>query len=84
MSVYAREKRAAFRLWLAEQKTACVLCGESDHRCLVFHHRPGTDKRFQVMLNAWSRDRQSVLDEIAKCDCLCANCHQKLHYNRST
>lgn len=82
MRSYAKRRRGEFREWLAEQKRSCAVCGEADHRCLLFHHRDAATKRFQISLNCWSRSQDEVLSEIAKCDVLCANCHQKLHYRR--
>jgi hypothetical protein len=53
----------------------CGHCGESDPRCLDFHHRNPTEKVFNV-----SRQRtiEALKKEIAKCDILCANCHRKV------
>lgn len=57
----------------------CIRCGERDFYCLEFHHRDPKTKLFTVGQHfnhmAWGR----VLEEIAKCDVLCANCHRKLH-----
>lgn len=54
-------------------------CGETDPRCLDFHHHED-NKLFSVGETA-SRVRsiQAVKDEIAKCKILCANCHRKVH-----
>lgn len=55
------------------------MCGESDIRCLDFHHRDPATKLSGI--NKMIRDNYSmevVEAEIAKCDVICANCHRKL------
>ena len=61
----------------------CVDCGEADLRVLDFDHREGSAKSAEVMKLAkagysWAR----VMDEIAKCDVRCRNCHAKVTYER--
>lgn len=55
----------------------CVDCGERDVRVLQFDHvDPATkshDVSWMMRRTAWSR----VLDEIAKCEVRCANCHRR-------
>jgi len=58
----------------------CVVCGEKDPVCLVFHHKNPEDKVSSVadgIATGWGEDK--ILTEIEKCDILCANCHLKLH-----
>lgn len=44
---------------------------------MEFDHRPGEVKLFNVATAASSgRSTQAILDEIAKCDLVCANCHR--------
>src|SRR3990167_1076458 len=54
-------------------------CGESDSRCLDFHHRDPATKEFTIR-NGVNRGITRMLAEIAKCDVLCANCHRKVTY----
>ena len=77
-------KRSFKRLvvWFRELKKtkSCIRCGEKDWRCLDFHHRDPSTKKFNVSSmtsNIWGRGR--ILEEIEKCDVLCANCHRKEH-----
>lgn len=61
----------------------CIDCGETDLRVLDFDHRPGAEKRADVMKlvqDGYSIAR--VMDEIAKCDVRCRNCHAKVTYER--
>ncbi|TAJ47562.1 MAG: hypothetical protein EPO52_11915 [Herbiconiux sp.] len=61
----------------------CVDCGEADLRVLDFDHRDATQKAAEVMIlakNGYSLRR--VIDEIAKCDVRCRNCHAKVTYER--
>jgi hypothetical protein len=53
----------------------CVDCGESDPVVLEFDHL--RDKKFGVAQGLRDREWQSVLDEIAKCEVVCANCHRR-------
>ena len=53
----------------------CVDCGESDPVVLEFDHL--RDKKFSVAKGFRDRGWQSVLDEMAKCDVVCANCHRR-------
>jgi hypothetical protein len=53
----------------------CVDCGESDPRVLEFDHQ--RDKTFNIGSGMRDRPWQDVLDEIAKCEVRCANCHRR-------
>jgi hypothetical protein len=53
----------------------CTDCGETDPLVLEFDHL--ADKRFNVAKGLRDRNWQSVLDEIAKCEVVCANCHRR-------
>ena len=60
----------------------CVDCGYVEHSAaLDFDHRPGTVKVRDIKSGqhlGW----QALLDEIAKCDVVCANCHRIRTYER--
>jgi hypothetical protein len=67
---------AAFRA------TRCIFCGEKEPCCLVAHHIDSTEKDFSLGRARYSgHGRNRVMRELAKCVCLCANCHAKLHAN---
>jgi len=57
----------------------CEVCGESHQACLEFHHLDPTTKEEDVATIVWKGSKQKLLDEIAKCKVLCANCHRKHH-----
>jgi len=63
--------------WLVEffRSHPCVDCGETDPLVLEFDHL--RDKRFEVTDQFASRSWQEILDEIAKCEVVCANCHRR-------
>jgi hypothetical protein len=57
-------------------QAGCADCGFNKHpAALEFDHRPGVDKKFNVMEKVGSYSMTKVWDEIAKCDVVCANCH---------
>lgn len=59
----------------------CVDCGESDIVVLEFDHVKG--KKLANVSQMW-RDNWSeslLLEEIAKCEVRCANCHRRRHAN---
>ena len=53
----------------------CSDCGETDPLVLEFDHIEA--KRFSVSQGIRDRSWQSVMDEIAKCEVVCANCHRR-------
>jgi len=71
---------------------SCVRCGECDPVVLEFNHldvRGKTGNVAELVRSGCSRQR--LLDEIMKCEVLCANCHQRYtsssrtaHYRRPT
>ena len=42
---------------------------------MQWDHRPGTQKLFEISAAFGGWSRQAVIDEIAKCDLVCTNCH---------
>lgn len=77
-----RRREYALQEWFDSVKAQydCLFCGQSDPDCLHFHHRNPVDKVKAVanmVQDGWGQ--QAILDEIAKCDVLCANCHLALH-----
>ena len=47
----------------------------------MFHHRDPSQKKDCIPRLAKSSSLETIKKEIAKCDILCFNCHQKLHYD---
>ena len=59
---------------------SCERCGESDTVVLEWHHKDPSKKDMGVSDMLCRRGRKTILEEIEKCVCLCANCHRRLHH----
>ena len=72
-----RRLRRERTLYLIEyfKSHPCVDCGETDPLVLEFDHLG--DKEFEISQALIDRSWQSILEEIAKCDVVCANCHRR-------
>ena len=59
-------------------------CGyDKNLRALSFHHREPEEKNFKLSareLGMYAEAR--LLDEVNKCDLLCANCHMEEHASK--
>lgn len=83
MLEHARKRQGQTRDFVEQLKVglSCKRCGINDWRVLDFHHRDKQTKEFSIAKatrSGYSRER--ILQEIAKCDVLCANCHRLLHW----
>ena len=59
----------------------CQKCGEKREYTLDFHHIDPNEKESDIVRMTSNKYRiDKVLDEIAKCIVLCANCHREFHY----
>jgi hypothetical protein len=59
----------------------CTICGETRLPCLDFHH-PNDDKsRTVCWLTEKGRSKKQLLEEMAKCIIVCANCHRIIHWD---
>lgn len=80
MAAAARRKkalvaeRAEYLVGLFSEQ-GCVDCGEDDPLVLEFDHLK--DKKFNITRGLRERSWEAVLDEIAKCEVVCANCHRR-------
>lgn len=64
----------------------CVDCGEIDLLVLEFDHRSGVEKRSDRVLSLACNPRSTmtrIINEIAKCDVRCANCHKRITHKRA-
>ncbi len=81
-----RERYEALLAWMRDYKSSrpCADCGGRFHPvAMTFDHLPGTTKRTDVSTLLHSGYRKLLLDEIAKCELVCANCHAVRTYVRS-
>ena len=63
----------------------CARCPEMHPACLHFHHKDPSTKLFAIQRGITQKVRFFILlEEIAKCILLCANCHAKEHYDSRT
>jgi hypothetical protein len=53
----------------------CIDCGQNDPVVLEFDHL--RDKAFNIGAALSRRNWQTILDEMAKCEVVCANCHRR-------
>lgn len=75
-----RRKELKRRINEVKQRLGCSICNESNPCCLDFHHLHPNQKKFAIgaapnLVERWEK----IVEEIAKCVCICANCHRKTH-----
>jgi hypothetical protein len=62
----------------------CEKCGYNKcYGALHFHHKNPKDKKFEITGAIWNRCKvteEEIIEEIKKCNLLCANCHSELHW----
>jgi hypothetical protein len=57
---------------------SCIDCGIADPIVLEFDHRNPEEKSHDVSnMVGWCFSKENILEEIAKCDIRCANCHRR-------
>lgn len=77
-------KRKELKVWVKSllRGKKCSVCGFSNTPALQYHHRDSEKKLFNISsAYVTLRTKKCILDEINKCDILCANCHFILHDN---
>lgn len=74
-----RDKSKAARMhWvrLYKMSMGCADCGYNEHpAALDFDHKPDTDK-IRDIKSGQQFGWQALMDEVAKCEVVCANCHR--------
>jgi len=76
--IQKKQANADFRAWARALKEGkpCSDCGQVLHpSAMQWDHLPGTAKRANVGDLARKNCRNRVLEEISKCELVCANCH---------
>ncbi|HYT42709.1 MAG TPA: hypothetical protein VEP90_10200 [Methylomirabilota bacterium] len=69
-----RNQAEEFRKW--KEFAGPCKCGMGDGRVLEYHHLNPKEKKFGInVLNWYQVSLKDLLDEIAKCEVLCRNCH---------
>ena len=78
----AKEARKRTKEWYNNimDQHSCQRCGENDTVVLEWHHTDPTKKDMGVADMLSRRGKKTILEEIEKCICLCANCHRRLHH----
>ncbi len=81
-----RSQLTAARRWMAEIKSGvpCADCGEIfPIYVMQWDHLPEFQKIDEVSAMVSSRTREAVLEELKKCELVCANCHVIRTANRA-
>lgn len=76
-----KERQQDIKDWFVDLKSQlkCNRCPEDFIYCLEFHHTDPEEKEFSVsQMRGYSKEK--ILEEISKCEVLCANCHRKEHH----
>ncbi len=81
-NIKTRIRQSSFKEKCVDYKGgSCISCGyKKCTAALEFHHRVPETKKFSIV-HAWTKGfKQEVIEELDKCDLLCANCHRETHY----
>lgn len=81
-----RKHKRDLREWYntLKQGKPCADCGQTFHfAAMQWDHMPGQTKEGAIANMAARTSKQKVLDEIAKCELVCANCHAVRTYERA-
>ena len=78
-----RKRSLSVWLWVMKRSRPCADCGQAFHPAAMHWDHTGTDKLINIsraVNYGWSRER--ILQELAKCELVCANCHSVRTYTR--
>ena len=75
-SVRGEQRQKYFEL---KKTWTCERCGFDDWRAIQLHHH-NDDKEFGVSDAIGRYSWNKIVEEINKCEKVCANCHQILHH----
>lgn len=77
----ARDWKRKNVLWFREFKKTlkCETCGFNHPAALHFHHANGDKRRGVALIAVSGASPERIMEEVAKCQVLCANCHAILH-----
>ena len=88
----ARTRRRVFAAnrananWMRELKSGrpCADCGRTfPPEVMQWDHLPGTRKLGNLSTHFRGRSRAAILEELAKCELVCANCHAMRTFERA-
>lgn len=80
---YVKKSIRKRRQWLNEQKQGklCEDCGVGyPPYVLDWHHLDPDTKLFGIGQGSFRNSKEKILEEMAKCVLLCANCHREREY----
>lgn len=74
----AKKKILSDYIWSLLSTTPCMDCGEANPLVLEFDHRDPAMKEYKIAAcrGAKTIGLDTLKQEIAKCDIICANCHR--------
>lgn len=80
-----RDNKKKMRDWFNQYrktlKCSNEQCGDNRWYVLDFHHTDPGEKEFTIsQMSCRGVGKERILQEIAKCEVLCANCHRARHY----
>lgn len=78
-------RRKTLKKWFREYKStlSCNRCGFKHPAALDFHHKDPSTKKFTIGAELSSFSKEILLEEISKCEVICANCHRIHHYEEN-
>jgi len=81
-SDYRMKKREELKSWLQDYKDdlECKHCDEDRNPALDFHHTDESEKKSSISTMVHNvSSKETVIEEIEKCEVICANCHRVHH-----
>lgn len=75
------KERTRRLFWELKSELSCKQCGQNHPAALHFHHTDPSVKDTEIsdaIGRSWSMTK--ILEEMQKCEVLCANCHAILHW----
>lgn len=81
-----KENKEKYKVDFYEYKSSlkCGRCSETHVSCLDFHHKDGEEKERGISSMIGSCKLETIMEEIKKCEVVCANCHRKIHWNEKS
>jgi hypothetical protein len=76
-----KQQRRAKRRAIEYKGSKCTRCGEAyPPPAMEFHHRDPTQKKLHLSGRNLCRSWPAVMEELDKCDLVCANCHRIIEW----